>query len=205
MENDEEGTKNFFDILISYQTYLCFIYSLFALPLSIVFFVIILFLFILGVVLFPLGLGIYILNFAFRVLHYITKKEEQLIEYYTGINLPKVSIQTLKSKQAFLNLKQYAKDFRNWKRLLYFVIKPIYLIPFIIPAFLFLLIASTLIYMPIRSVFGHIDFFGYYTTDSFIEVIFVYFISAILLVGILHLNNATIKVSCIITKKFLSR
>lgn len=205
MQNEDKGKPNFFDILISYQSYLRFFYSLFALPLSILIFTIVLLSLVLGVVLFPFGIGIYVLNFFFATLHYITKKEEQLIEYFIGINLPKVSLKVLDKNQAFLKLTGYVKDNRNWKRLFYFIIKPIYIIPFIIPAFLFLLLSVTLIYMPLRSVFGSIDFFGFYSTKSFIEVIFFYFVSAVLLVGIFHLNDITTKASCGISKKFLSR
>lgn len=205
MENEDKGKENFFDILISYQSYLRFLYALFALPLSIIFFCIILVFITLGIVMFPLGIGIYILNFSFRVLHIITKKEEKIIEYYIGINLPKVSIKLQENNHAFLNFKEFINDIRNWKRILYFIIKPIFIIPFIIPAFAFLLILATLVIMPLKSVFGHINFFGFFTTDSFIELIFFYFLSAIFLVAILHLNNAATKASCSITKKFLSR
>ncbi len=205
MNNDNEGKDDFFDILKSQQSYLNFIYALFVLPLSLLFFVCIILLLSLGIILFPFGLGVNILSFYIRVLQYFTKKEEQLIEFYIGVNLPKVAFKIQEEGQTFLNLKENFKDRRNWTRLIYFIIKPIYIIPFIIPALIFLLMGATLIYMPINSVFGHISFYGLYSTDSFLEVIFFYFLSFIIIVGLLHLNIAALKVFCSSTKKLLSR
>lgn len=205
MNNNDEGKEEFFDILINKQSYLSFIYALFVLPLSLLFVVSILFLLFLGIILFPFGLGVNILSFYIQVLQYLTKKEEQLIEYYIGVNLPKVAIKIQQKGQIFLNLKENFKDRRNWTRLIYFIIKPIYIIPFILPALIFLLMGVTLIYMPINSVFGHINLFGLYSTDSFIEVIFAYFVSFIFIVGLLHLNIFALKAFCSTTKNLLSR
>ena len=128
-----------------------------------------------------------------------------MIEWFLGIVLPKVIKQKPMYSNIFKHLWFYMTDGRNWKRLAYFLVKPILIIPYSICAFVFIGLASTMIYMPIKSVFGHIDFFGIYTTDSFIEVIFIYFMSFIALVGLLKLNSALMKSFGTISRRFLSR
>ena len=205
MNNDNQGEPNYFDILIDTQSYRRFFYALFVIPLSLIKLALLLLIFGMGILLSPIILGIYFLNFSFFILHELTKFEEFMIEWFLGIVLPKVIKQKPMYSNIFKHLWFYMTDSRNWKRLAYFLVKPVVIIPYSICAFAFIALASTMIYMPIKSVFGHIDFFGIYTTDSFIEVIFIYFMSFIALVGLLKLNSAFMKSFGTISRRFLSR
>lgn len=90
-------------------------------------------------------------------------------------------------------------------RIVYFLTKFATATVLFIPTLLLIGLGFSMIYIPINSVFGHIDFYGLYQTDSFIEVTFIYFLAGVIWVGILHGVNYTVALSAKIATRFLCR
>lgn len=204
MDNEDFYKSGFFDLLIERKTLTSVIYTFVSIPVYTICLIFIYSLFLLGIILSPLWIGIHILNATFKFLWYLSKQEEEIHEKYLKISLAKVSLY----KPEEIGLKQliaYIKHKKTWKRFIYFGLKPFIALLYGLPLFLFLGIIVTMVYAPISSVFGKIRFYSWYETDSFIEVVFIYFVSFITAVSLLHAMRYMIKLSSKITRSFLSR
>ena len=205
MNNDDYEKSRFFDILIQKKTYSSMLYSLFAPIIYTIVFVFLLAFFLTGIVLSPLYIGLYILKASYKLLWYLGKKEGWIIEKLLKINIPRISTFKPDTQSVLKEVQTYFKNKRSWKRLFYFFIKPIISVVFSIPVLSFLTLITSMVYIPISSVFDKISFFGLYETDEFIEVIFIYFISFIILVSFIHLILWACGLSVKFSKLFLSR
>ena len=205
MDNEDFDKPGYFDLLIQKKTYASIIYSLAIIPLSTLYFLFAVTGFIIGFALLPLWIGTPILIGYFRMLWNLSKLEEEIFDKYLFIQLPKISKFQPNETSAILLLKAYLKNRRSWLRIAYFTLKIFYSIPLLIPMLLLVGLGFSMIYIPIESVFGHINFYNLYQTDSFIEMIFIYFLASIAWVGLLHLINMSVVLSSKMAVRFLCR
>ncbi len=205
MDNEDFNKPGFFDLLVERKTYACAIYSLGAIPLNALYLAFSISGLIIGFALIPLWIGVFLLVGYFDTLWSLSKLEEKMYDKYLGIQLPKISKFIPGRRSAILDLKEHLNNRRSWMRVLYFSLKLFYSIILLIPISIFLGIGFSMIYIPIDSVFGRISFYGYYETDSFIEVIFFYFLASIVLIGLLHLVRYSVTLSSKMATRFLCR
>jgi hypothetical protein len=205
MDNEDYYKPGFFDILIQPKTYTSMFYSLISIPLYTLYFAITLLGFLLGTVLLPIWIGVPVLSAYFKLIWFLSKKEENIFENRLYSPISRISRLVPNSDSSFKEFKSFITNKRSWKRIAYFLSKPIVSVIFSIPLFTFMGLIFTMIYTPIKSVFGHIQLYDFYKTDSFIEVIFFYFISFIIAIGLIHLIVYSVKLSAKIATVFLSR
>lgn len=205
MDNDDFNKSVFFDILVQKQTYWSFIYSLLSIPINVLYFLFAISGLVIGFILIPLWIGVPILIGYFRMLWHLSKLEEKIYEKYLSITLPTITKYQPKNRSAIILLKTYLNNHRTWLRVAYFSSKVFYSIVLALPMGLFLALSFSMIYIPIDSVFGHINFYNLYQTDSYIEVIFIYFVAIVVWVGIIHLINMSVTLSSKMAKSFLCR
>ncbi len=205
MDNEDFNRPGYFDLLVQQKTYASIIYSLVAIPINTLYFLFAALGFIIGFALIPFWIGVPILIGYFRMLWVLSKLEEKIYERHLFIQLPKISKFRPENSSAILLLKTYLKSHRSWQRVTYFLLKVFYSIVLAIPILLLLGLGFSMIYIPIDSVFGHINFYNLYQTDSFIEVIFIYFLAGIAWIGLLHLINLSVLLSSKMAVRFLCR
>lgn len=205
MDNDDFNNSSFFDLLVQKHTYLKFAYSLFSIPISALYFIFTFTILIIGIILIPLWIGVPILIGYFRMLWHLSKLEEKIFDKYLFLPLPTISKFEPTNDSAILLLKTYLNNRRTWLRVSYFLSKIFYSIVLAIPMILLLALSFSMVYLPVDSVFGHINFFNIYKTDSYIEVVFIYFVSIIIWVGFIHLINMSVLLSSKVAKNFLCR
>ena len=205
MDNEDFNNSSYFDLLVQKKTYWSFLYSLLSIPISTLYFVFTVSGLIIGFVLTPLWIGTPILIGYFRMLWNLSKFEEKIYEKYLLIPLPTISKFRAENRSAILLLKIYLNNRRTWLRVGYFFSKIFYSTILALPMAILLGLSFSMIYIPIDSIFGHINFFNLYQTDSYIEVIFIYFVAIIIWVGIIHLINMSVVLSSKVAKSFLCR
>lgn len=205
MDNEDFNKSNYFDLLVQKQTYWSFLYSLLAIPINTLYFLFAVGVLIIGFLLIPLWIGVPILIGYFRMLWHLSKLEEKVYEKYLLIPLPTISKYQPEENSSILLLKKYLNNRRSWLRVAYFASKIFYSIVLTIPMSLLLGLSFSMIYIPVDSVFGHINFFNLYQTDSYIEVVFIYFVAIIIWVGFIHLINKSVLLSSKMAKSFLCR
>lgn len=205
MQNENSKEAQFFDILIKKHVYYGFIYSLISIPIAIIYFIITLLGLVLGFILLPFWIGVPILNQYFGMIWELSKLEEKIFEYTTGVMLPKITKFVPNENSAYLRYRAYLHNKRTWNRIAYFLLKIFWRILFAIPSFTLITLTSLLIYTPVNSVFGRINIYQLYQTDSFIEVIMIFFVCILIWVAILHFINYLIKVSTRILNHFFCR
>ena len=135
----------------------------------------------------------------------LSKLEEKTFESFSKFSLPKITKFIPAEKSSFGIFKAYLKNKRTWNRLSYFSLKIFWRCLFSIPTLLLIALSSLLIYTPINSVFGHINIYHLFQTDSFIEVILIFFISLLVWVGLLHFIKYLFRISAQILKHFFCR
>ena len=205
MKNEEgEGTQ-FFDLLIKKEVYFGLIYSLISVPIALIYFTITALGLIIGFALLPIWIGVPFLNGYFKMIWEFSKLEEKTFETFTDFSLPKISKFIPAEKSSYLKFKAYLKNKRTWNRISYFLLKIFWRIIFAIPTAVLISLTSLLVYTPINSVFGHINIYKLFQTDSFIEVIFIFFICILVWVGLLHFINYLIGLSAQLLKHFFCR
>ncbi len=205
MQNEDGKEAQFFDILIQKRVYYGFIYSLISIPIALIYLVLALSGLILGFVLLPFWIGVPILDQYFRMIWGLSKIEEKTFEYITGVSLPKISKFAPKDGSSYLRFKAYLKNKRTWNRISYFLLKIFWRSLFAIPSIVLIGLTSLLIYTPVNSVFGHIKIYKLYQTDSYIEVIMIFFVCIIIWVGLLQFINYLIRISTRILNYFFCR
>jgi hypothetical protein len=205
MDNEDFDKPGYFDLLIRRKAYASLIYSLVSIPIHLIYFLFTALGIIIGFALIPFWIGVPILIGYFRTLLALSKLEEKIYDKYLLIPLPKISKFRPESSSAIILLKAYLKNNRTWNRLIYFLLKIFYSIVFLIPTLLLLALGFSMVYIPIDSVFGHINFYNLYQTDSFIEVIFIYFMAGIAWIGLLHLVTISVNLSSKMAIRFLCR
>ncbi len=205
MQNEDGKEAEFFDLLIKKEVYFGFIYSLASIPIALIYFTITLGGLIIGILLLPIWLGIPFLNQYFKMIWELSKLEEQTFEAFNKISLPKIAKFIPQSRSSFGRFKEYLKNKRTWNRISYFLLKIFWRILFAVPTAALILLTSLLIYTPVNSVFGHINIYSLYQTDSFIEVIFIFFICILIWVGLLHFINYLIRISAQLLRHFFCR
>lgn len=205
MDNEDFKQSIFFDLLIQKQTYWRFIYSLLSIPINTLYFIFTISVLLIGFVLIPFWIGVPILIGYFRMLWHLSKFEEKIYKKFLFFSLPTISKFQPENTSSIILLKTYLNNRRNWLRVAYFSLKVFYSIVLAIPMVLFLGLSFSMIYFPVHSVFGHINFFNLFQTDSYIEVIFIYFVAIVIWVGIIHLINMSVILSTKMVKSFLCR
>lgn len=205
MKNDDGKAVEFFDILIKKEVYFGLIYTLVSIPIALIYFVFTLSGLLIGFALIPIWIGIPFLNGFLKLVWELSKLEEKTFETFTKVSLPKISKFLPLERNAYLNFKAYLKNKRTWNRISYFLLKIFWRILFAIPAAALIGLSSLLIYTPINSVFGRINIYSFYQTDSFIEVILIFFICILIWVGLLHFIKYLIHISSRLLKHFFCR
>lgn len=205
MDNEDFDKSGYFNLLVQKKTYWGFFYSLIAILLNGLYFIFTLSGLLIGFALLPFWIGVPILIGYFKTLWVLSKFEEKIYEQYLLIPLPRISKFQPKNTSAIILLKAYLNNRRSWRRIAYFIFKFFYSIVLALPIFLLLSLSFSMIYIPVDSVFGHINFFNLYQTDSYIEVVFIYFIAIIAWVGLIHLINISVFLSSKMTKHYLCR
>jgi hypothetical protein len=205
MDNEDYYKPGFFDILVQPKTYASMFYSLISIPLYTLYFAITLLGFLLGIILLPIWIGIPILSAIFKLTWLLSKKEETIFENRLYIPIPRIARFVPDPGSYFKEFKSFITNKRTRKRIAYFLLKPIVSVIFSIPLFAFIGLVFTMVYTPIKSIFGHIQLYDFYKTDSFIEVIFFYFISFIITISLIHLIVYSVKLSAKMATVFLSR
>ncbi len=205
MQNEDDKEVQFFDLLIKRKVYYGLIYSLISIPIALIYLFYSLSGLIIGFILLPFWLGVPILNLYFKSIWELSKIEEKTFEYISEVSLPKISKFTPQEKSSYLRFRAYLKNRRTWNRINYFLLKIFWRIIFSIPSIGLIILTSLIIYTPVNSVFGHINIYRLYQTDSFIEVIIIFFICILIWVGLLHFINYLIRISSQILKYFFCR
>jgi len=205
MDNEDFNKSNYFDLLVQKQTYWSFLYSLIAIPINTLYFLFAVGVLIIGFLLIPLWIGVPILIGYFRMLWHLSKLEEKIYKKYLLIPLPTISKYQPEESSSILLLKKYLNNRRSWLRVAYFASKIFYSIVLTIPMGLLLGLSFSMVYIPVDSVFGHINFFNLYQTDSYIEVVFIYFVAIVIWVGFIHLIHKSVLLSSKMAKSFLCR
>ncbi len=205
MQNDDGKGTEFFDLLIKKEVYFGFIYSIISIPIAIIYFAITLSGLVLGILLLPIWIGIPFLNQYFKMIWELSKLEEYTFESFNKVSLPKIAKFIPQGKSSFSIFKAYLKNKRTWNRISYFLLKIFWRILFAVPTAALILLTSLLIYTPVNSVFGRINIYSLYQTDSFIEVILIFFICILIWVGLLHFINYLISVSSRLLRHFFCR
>lgn len=205
MQNDDGKGTEFFDILIKKEVYFGLLYSIISIPIALIYFTFTILGLFIGIALLPIWIGIPFLNSYFGLIWDLSKLEEKTFEYFSKVSLPKISKFFPEQRSVFQRLKAYTKNKRTWNRISYFLLKIFWRILFAIPTASLILLTSLLIYTPINSVFGRINIYSLYQTDSFIEVILIFFICILIWVGLLHFIHYLIKVSSRLLKHFFCR
>ena len=202
---DTEFDKKFFDAIIKKQTYLNLVYLLISFPLGIIYFIFIITGFLLGIVLFIIWLGVPVFLFMFDAVWEISILDKKLTAKLLNIKIPAISRYRSAEENQIKRFIACIKNFRTWKVILYLLLKlPFGIVSLILPVLLFILTAL-LSYTPYNAVFGKIDIFGVYQTESFIEAIFFFFFCIMFWIGLLNLINWLASVSGGFTKKMLGR
>lgn len=205
MDNEDFYKPGYFDLIVQRQTYWNFLYSLLSIPISTLYFVFTVIGLLIGFILIPLWIGTPILIGYFRMIWNLSKLEEKIYEKYLLIPLPTISKFQAENSSAIILLKIYLNNHRTWLRVAYFFSKIFYSLILAIPMAILIALSFSMIYIPIDSIFGHINFFNLFQTDSYIEVIFIYFVAIVIWVGIIHLINMSVVLSSKMVKSFLCR
>ncbi|PKP34040.1 MAG: hypothetical protein CVU00_08570 [Bacteroidetes bacterium HGW-Bacteroidetes-17] len=205
MQNEDGKEAQFFDLLIKKRVYYGLIYSIISIPIAALYFVFVFGGLLVGFALLPIWIGVPFLNTHFRIIWVLSKFEEKTFEKYSGILLPKISPFIPSNKSSYHRFIDYMGNKRTWIRIGYFSLKLFWRSIFAIPGLFLITLSGLLIYTPVNSVFGHIDIYSFYQTDSFIEVILIFFVCIIIWVSILHLINYLFTISAHILKFFFCR
>lgn len=205
MDNEDFNKASYFDLLIQKKTYWTFLYSLLSIPINAFYFLFSLMGLLIGLMLIPLWIGVPILIGYFRMLWHLSKYEEKIYGTYLSISLPTISKFQPENSSAIILLKTYFNNRRTWLRVAYFLLKIFYSIVLAIPMILLLGLSFLMVYVPVDSVFGHINLFNFYQTDSYIEVVFIYFVAIVVWVGLIHLIRISVELSAKMAKCFLCR
>ena len=205
MQNEDDKEAQFFDLLIKRKVYYGLIYSLISIPIALIYLAFTLSGLIIGFALLPFWIGVPFLNLYFKLIWDLSKLEEKTFEYVSDVSLPKISKFIPQDKSSYLRFRSYLRNKRTWNRISYFLLKIFWRILFSLPSIGLILLTSLIIYTPVNSIFGHINIYKLYQTDSFIEVIIIFFICIIIWVGLLHFINYLIRISSQILKYFFCR
>lgn len=188
MDDPDYHKKGYFDAVFEKQSYLNIIYAILSFPFILLNFAFLITSFIVGFLLLPVWLGVPVLNMMFISANYLARTGTAFASFFLKDDLSRpgrLVINEYKQLRVFMYL---IKSRQSWQSLWYFVARFFMgIVHFSLPI---LLIAMTalMLYTPFNAVFGHITLFGF-TTDLFIEAVIVFFISIILLIGILNLIN----------------
>ena len=189
MGSKKYSESKFFDVLIEKQTYRNFIYSIISLPIGILYFTILLSGILISTLFIFVWIGLPFLIFILDIVWFLASIERKLLIRFFDVKIPKISKNIRYESNQMKSFLLYLKNSRTWKLLGYMLLKfPLGVFVAIIPI-LFLVLSFLMVYFPITSVFGEINIFNYFTTVSFIEAIFAFFISTIIWFLLLNIIN----------------
>lgn len=189
MGNKKYSDSRFFDMLIEKQTYLNFLYSVIAFPLGILYFIFLFTGLLLGTVLLLIWVGVPFLIFMFDAVWFLASFERKLSIWFLGVKMPGISKDIQYDPIQMKTFLSYLKNRRTWKFVGYLILKfPLGIISVIVPV-VFLLLSFFMLYIPLNSVFGKINVFNFFTTESFIEATFSFFGAVIIWFLLLNVIN----------------
>lgn len=205
MDDPTYSKRGYFDAVFDKQSYLNMVFALIHFPLSLLSVTLLIISFIPGVLFFFFWIGAPLLNISFMLAWQLADKERWLLNKLYNENIPAVTRPAIQFQSQLKLFYMYVRKFRTWRYLLYHFVKfglslLLFLLPFILVGF-----GLMLIYAPFKAMFGHIQIFTWYQTDSFIEAIFIFFIGLILWMGIINLINAMTWLLIKASKHFLGR
>jgi Putative sensor len=205
MDDPDYKKHQLFDSIFNLQTYLNILFLLLHILFSVVFTIPLLVIGICGLILLPVYFGVPILNIAFIYSRFLTKLNNDFYILMLRTEIPKVDF-VLPERLSQLQLFRYfAKQRRSWQRLFYFACQSLFgILSALLLGFLVGL-TVLLVYTPVNAMFGHIEIFSFYKTDSFIEAVFVFFIGFILWSLILNLLNYWVKTMKEVTLRLTNR
>ena len=176
-------------MLIEKQTYLNFLYSVIAFPLGILYFIFLCTGLLLGTVLLLIWVGVPFLIFVFDAVWFLASFERKLSIWFFDVKMPVFSKDIQYDSSNIKTFLSYIKNRKTWRFVGYLILKfPLGIISVIIPV-VFLLLSFFMVYIPINSVFGKINVFNIFTTESFIEATFAFFGATILWFSLLNIIN----------------
>ncbi|MDZ7741425.1 MAG: sensor domain-containing protein [Bacteroidota bacterium] len=194
MDDPDYQKHKLFDPIVSIQTYLNLFYALIQLPLYLFLGLPLLILFLLGIVLIPFYLGASLLNLAFIYARSLVKINNAIFRIVLRCEIPRMKSPLPPPRSTPLQAFRYfARQKRDWKRLSYFLLQPFLGIISLALLGVIAILALLMVYTPVTGMFGHIQIFNLYQTDSFVEAIFAFFIGFVILAGLLHVVNYWIK------------
>ncbi len=206
MDDPNYQKHKLFDPIVSLQTYLNLFYSLIQAPLYILLALPLLILSLPGIILLPFYLGASLLNLGFIYARSLVKFNNTIFRKILRYEIPRIESPLPPPRSTPLQAFRYfAGHKRDWKRLLYFLLQPILGIISISLLGMIAILALLMIYTPVTAIFGYIQIFNLYQTDSFVEAIFAFFIGFVILAGLLHLLNYWVKLIESISTSFTGR
>lgn len=204
MDDPEYSKSNYFDPVFQKQTYLHLIYSIISFPFLLVCSTFVLVTLITGTLLTIIWIGVPILNLGFISTNAIVRFDIKLTNYFTSEQLKHFDVPDLNYDSQLKIFLTLIKNSNTWKEIGYFFVRFIYSIIHFMLFGILVSMTVILIYTPFNAMFGHIRIFSF-TTDLFIEAIFIFFISIILWVGIVNLINFWMKLTYKTTKLFFTQ
>ena len=194
MDDPDYQKHRLFDPIIELQTYRNLFYALTQIPLYTLLGVPLLILFLLGIVLLPIYLGASLINLSFVYARSLVQINNAVFRILLRIEIPRIERPLPPSRSTPLQvLKYFASHKRDWNRLWYFLLQPFLGIISLALLCMIGVLAILMAYTPVTAMFGHIQIFNFYQTDSFIEAIFAFFIGFVILALLLHVVNYWIK------------
>jgi len=205
MGNEKFSDSRFFDIIIEKQTYRNFIYSVISFFLAVFYFVFLLSGLLISVLLSVVWVGVPFLIFVFDGVWFFVGLERKLLIWFFDVKAAVL----IKDIQYYPNQMKtflsYLRNRRTWRYFGYLLLKfPLGIISIIVPL-IFLALTFLMVYFPIISVFGKINVFNFYYTESYIEVVFVFFCATVLWFGLLNVINWISRIMLFFTQKMLSK
>ena len=190
MDDPDYDKHKLFDPIVSWQTYLHMIFSIIQLPFYLLISLPLFVLFVVGLVLMPVYVGSSLLNLAFLYTRLLVRINNKVCFFLLRWEIPRIESPLPPPNSTQIQVfRHFASKRRNWNRILYFLLQPFLGIVSLSLLTLVTILALMMIYTPVSAMFGHIQIFNLYQTDSFVEAIFAFFIGFVILAGLLHAIN----------------
>jgi len=188
---EEEDT--FFEILRQPYTFPNILFTLTEFLFSMGVLILYLPFFLMAIALTPLLIGIPMLSYLSTTVWEVVRLEKYFADLLTGSNIPLVKPPFNPKVTIFTRIKHFFLETRNLKLLLFPLLRFPIALAGLLPTLIFSGLTFLITYTPINAMFGHIELFGILTTDSFVEVIFLFFVCIILWIGMLHLIKMSVR------------
>ncbi len=193
--DDPEYTKSkYFDSVFQKRTYFNLLYSIISMPFLLVCFIFILTTFVTGALFVVFWIGVPLLNLGFITINSIAKTDIKLTNFFSEnyVTLPDTPDLNYNSQlKIFLS---FINSSNNWRATAYFFCRFLLSIVHFVVFCILVSMTAIMIITPVNAMFGHIRIFNF-TTDLFIEAIFIFFIAIVLWIGIVNLINFWMKIT----------